>query len=282
MKRGFRGVPRPLLPGMLSIANPSARQEAPSVTQPQPSSSVVPPTQPTTQPIPSEATTFPPLSQPAPPTPIVETTNASPSPTPSPVHEPMEHTFEQPSTDQQPPTPIAETTTASPLPSHSPAHEPMKHTFEQPSTDQQPPTPRQEATTSQLMTRISDLEKQLKETKQTFGKAILTLVDKVKTLEVALKRKTKRVLFSDSDSEEEETEVPGRKNHDLDPLVSLVQELVTPSKTVNASGEEQVEDISPTTLEVAAILTKVQKIKSVDKGKRYKRRKSSKVLASKY
>ncbi|GKB92057.1 hypothetical protein Tco_0964329 [Tanacetum coccineum] len=90
------------------------------------------------------------------------------------------------------------------------------------------------------MTRIGDLEKQLKETKQTFGKAILTLVERVKTLEVALKRKTKRVLLSDS--EEEETEAQARKTHDLDPLVSLVQEL----------------------------------IKSVDKGKRYKRRKSSK------
>ncbi|GJY77542.1 hypothetical protein Tco_0483343 [Tanacetum coccineum] len=245
MKRGFRGVPRPLLPAMLSIANPSAGQEAPSVTQPQPSSRVVPPTPPTTQPIPSEATTIPPLSQPAPPTPIAETTNASPSPTPSPAHDPMEHTFAQPSSDQQ------------------------------------PPTPRQEATTSQLMTRIDDLEKQLKETKQTFGKAILTLVERVKTLEVALKRKTKRVLLSDS--EEEETEAQGRKFHDLDPLVSLLQELVTPSKTpsktVNASGEEQVEDISPTTLEAAVILTKVKKIKSVDKGKRYKRRKSSKESA---
>ncbi|GJU69985.1 hypothetical protein Tco_1256244 [Tanacetum coccineum] len=52
--------------------------------------------------------------------------------------------------------------------------------------------------------RIDDLEKQLKETKQTFGKAILTLVERVKSLEVALKRKTKRVLLSDS--EEEETE----------------------------------------------------------------------------
>ncbi|GJV75550.1 hypothetical protein Tco_1507134 [Tanacetum coccineum] len=129
--------------------------------------------------------------------------------------------------------------------------------------------------------RIDDLEKQLKETKQTFGKAILTLVERVKTLEVALKRKTKRVLLSDS--EEEETEAQGRKFHDLDPLVSLLQELVTPSKTpsktVNASGEEQVEDISPTTLEAAAILTKVKKIKSVDKGKRYKRRKVSKESA---
>ncbi|GJZ84710.1 hypothetical protein Tco_0650049 [Tanacetum coccineum] len=191
---------------------------------------------------PSEATTIPPLSQPAPPTPIAETTNASPSPTPSLAHEPIEHTFEQPLTDQQ------------------------------------PPTPSQEATTSQLMARIDDLEKQLKETKQTFGKAILTLVERVKSLEVALKRKTKRVLLSDS--EEEETEAQGRKTHDLDPLVSLLQELVTPSKTpsetVNDSGEEQVEDISPTTLEAAAILTKVKKIKLVDKGKRYKRRKSSK------
>ncbi|GJV36537.1 hypothetical protein Tco_1409014 [Tanacetum coccineum] len=162
------------------------------------------------------ATPIPPLSQPVPPTPIAETTNASLSPTPSPAHELMEHTFEQPSSDRQ------------------------------------PHTPRQEATTSQLMTRIDDLEKQLKETKQTFGKAILTL---------------------------EETEAQGRKFHDLDPLVSLLQELVTPSKTVNASGEEQVEDISPTTLEAAAILTKVKKIKSVDKGKRYKRRKSSKESA---
>ncbi|GJU16718.1 hypothetical protein Tco_1144684 [Tanacetum coccineum] len=57
------------------------------------------------------------------------------------------------------------------------------------------------------------------------------------------------------------------------------EELVTPSKTVNALGEEQVEDISPTTLEAAAILTKVHMIKSVDKGKRYKRRKSSKEFA---
>ncbi|GKD52756.1 hypothetical protein Tco_1281732, partial [Tanacetum coccineum] len=87
-------------------------------------------------------------------------------------------------------------------------------------------------------------------------KAILTLVERVKTLEVALKRKTKRVLLSDS--EEEETEAQGRKFHDLDPLV---------------------EDISPTTLEAAVILTKVKKIKSVDKGKRYKRRKVSKESA---
>ncbi|GJW60364.1 putative ribonuclease H-like domain-containing protein [Tanacetum coccineum] len=160
---------------MLSIANPSAGKEAPSVTQPQPSlvwyhhnSS--------TQPIPLKPQLFPLYSNSAPPTPIDRSST-------SPVND----------------------------------------------------------------TRIDDLEKQLKETKQTFGKAILTLVERVKTLEVSLKRKTKRILLSNSD--EEETEAQGRKFHDLDPLVSLVQELITPSKTVNASVEEQVEDISPTSID---------------------------------
>ncbi|GJV72317.1 hypothetical protein Tco_1492312 [Tanacetum coccineum] len=71
-------------------------------------------------------------------------------------------------------------------------------------------------------------------------------------------------------------EAQGRKSQD-DPLVSLVQGLVTPSKTtVNASGEEQVEDISPTTLKATKTLSRVasQKPKQLDKGEeRYKRRK---------
>ncbi|GJY36612.1 hypothetical protein Tco_0421990 [Tanacetum coccineum] len=70
--------------------------------------------------------------------------------------------------------------------------------------------------------------------------AIVKLVKKVKKLEGILKRRN--VVLSDS--EEEEPEAQGRKSQD-DPLVSLVQGLVTPSMTnVNASGEEQVEDIS--------------------------------------
>ncbi|GKA15593.1 hypothetical protein Tco_0695340, partial [Tanacetum coccineum] len=100
------------------------------------------------------------------------------------------------------------------------------------------------------------------------------LVKKVKKLEGILKRKN--VVFSDS--EEEEPKDQGRKSQD-DPLVSLVQGLVTPSKTtVNTLGEEQVEDISPTTIEAAKTLSKVasQKPKSIDKGRRYKRRKETK------
>ncbi|GJR34758.1 hypothetical protein Tco_1210442 [Tanacetum coccineum] len=88
--------------------------------------------------------------------------------------------------------------------------------------------------------------------------------------------KRKNVVFSDS--KEEEPEDQGRKSQD-DPLVSLVQGLVTPSKTtVNTLGEEQVEDISPNTLETTKTLSRVasQKPKSIDKGRRYKRRKEAK------
>ncbi|GKF39615.1 hypothetical protein Tco_0119676, partial [Tanacetum coccineum] len=91
----------------------------------------------------------------------------------------------------------------------------------------------------QLMTKIDSLEKDLKQTKLTMGSAIVKLVKKVK---------------------------------------KKMKGLVTPFKTtVNASGEEQVEDISPTTLEAAQTLSRVasQKPKSIDKGRRYKRRKET-------
>ncbi|GJT20101.1 hypothetical protein Tco_0878807 [Tanacetum coccineum] len=109
-----------------------------------------------------------------------------------------------------------------------------------------------------LELKIGSLEKELKETKKTFRNAILTLVDRVKSLEVALKRKSKKVILSES--EDEETENQGRKNHDIDDdsLVSLVRDFVTPTKTkVSALGEAQEEDISPTTLEAAKTLSKV-------------------------
>ncbi|GKC01681.1 hypothetical protein Tco_0987817 [Tanacetum coccineum] len=114
-----------------------------------------------------------------------------------------------------------------------------------------------------LVTRINSLETELKETKHTLGNSVLKLVKKVKSLEKALKRKSK-------------------KDIDDDPLVSLVREsmkekstdFVTPTK---ASGEAQEEEISPTILEAAKTLSKVasqgvSKVKSTDKGKRYRRR----------
>ncbi|GKD91782.1 hypothetical protein Tco_1371619 [Tanacetum coccineum] len=134
-----------------------------------------------------------------------------------------------------------------------------------------------------MVTKIDSLEKDLKETKQTLGHVVLTLVKKVKSLEAALKRKSKKVILSDL--EDEETENQGRKIQDIDddPLVSLVRncmeekeaDFATPKK-VTASGEAQEEDISPTTLEAAKTLSKVasqnvstykRKARSASKGK---------------
>ncbi|GJV90043.1 putative ribonuclease H-like domain-containing protein [Tanacetum coccineum] len=134
-----------------------------------------------------------------------------------------------------------------------------------------------------MVTKIDSLEKELKETKQTLGNVVLTLVKKVKSLEVALKRMSKRVILSDS--EDEETENQGRKIQDIDddPLVSLVREsmkekeadFVTHTKA-SASGEAQEEDISPTILEAAQILSQVvsqsvstykRRARSANKGK---------------
>ncbi|GKF15948.1 hypothetical protein Tco_0057410, partial [Tanacetum coccineum] len=133
-----------------------------------------------------------------------------------------------------------------------------------------------------LVTRINSLEKELKDTKQTLGNAVLKLVKNVKTLETALKRKSKKVLISESEGKESEDQERKFQDIDDDPLVSLVSEsmkekstdFVTPTK---ASGEAQEEEISPTILKAAKTLSKVasqgvNKEKSADKGKRYRRR----------
>ncbi|GJT07662.1 hypothetical protein Tco_0842124 [Tanacetum coccineum] len=163
---------------------------------------------------------------------------------------------------------------------------PYEHTFEEPSPVHQHNSPPQDQAQGQmamddlllvvpqLISRIDSLETDLKQTKLTMGNAIVKLVKKVKKLEGLLKKRN--VVLSDS--EEEEPEAQGRKSQD-DPLDSLVQGLVTPSTTkVNASGEEQVEDISPNTLEAAKTLSRVASLKpkSIDKGRRYKRRKETK------
>ncbi|GJY35935.1 hypothetical protein Tco_0421313 [Tanacetum coccineum] len=105
---------------------------------------------------------------------------------------------------------------------------------------------------------------------------------KVKSLEKALKRKSKKVIVSASEGKEPEDQGRIIQDIDDDPLVSLVREsmkekstdFVTPTK---ASGEAQEEEISPTILEAAKTLSKVasqsvSKAKSTDKGKRYRRR----------
>ncbi|GJS53681.1 hypothetical protein Tco_0627043 [Tanacetum coccineum] len=133
-----------------------------------------------------------------------------------------------------------------------------------------------------LVNRVGSLEKELKGTKQTLGNAVLKLVKKVKTLETALKRKSKKVLISESEGEESKDQRRKFQDIDDDPLVSLVRESMKEKSTdfvtlTKASGEAQEEEISPTILEAAKTLSKVasqgvNKEKSTDKGKRYRRR----------
>ncbi|GJU31465.1 ribonuclease H-like domain-containing protein [Tanacetum coccineum] len=155
-------------------------------------------------------------------------------------------------------------------------HSPVHHHFS-PSQEQAPsrmPMDDLLHTVPKLISRIDSLELDLKQTKLTMGNAIVKLVKKVKKLEGFLKRRN-LVL---TDSEDEEPEAQGRKSQ-ADPQDSSIQGLVTPPTTkAQASGEEQEEDISPNTLEAAKTLSKVASLKSrsIDKGRRYKRRKETK------
>ncbi|GKA08281.1 hypothetical protein Tco_0687612 [Tanacetum coccineum] len=79
---------------------------------------------------------------------------------------------------------------------------------------------------------------------------------------IALKRKSKKVLISESEGEESKDQ--GRKIHDIDddPLVSLVRESMKEKSTdfvtlIKALGEAQEEEISPTISEAAKTLSKV-------------------------
>ncbi|GKF28178.1 hypothetical protein Tco_0094520, partial [Tanacetum coccineum] len=133
-----------------------------------------------------------------------------------------------------------------------------------------------------LVTMINSLEKELKDTKQTLGNAMVKLIKKVKSLETTLKRKSKKVLISESKGEESEDQWRKIQDIDDDPLVPLVRESMKEKSTdfvtpIKASSEAQEEEISPTILEAAKILSKVasqgvSKEKSTDKGKRYRRR----------
>ncbi|GJR50299.1 putative ribonuclease H-like domain-containing protein [Tanacetum coccineum] len=216
MKRGFRGAPRPLLPAMLLVATTNPNAGQEHHAMTQ--------SQPSASTLPVPSTSSPPVQSP-PPIPA-----SIPTPTPIPETEPapFEHTFEEPS------------------PVHQHFSPPQEQAHEQMTMDDLLHV------VPQLISKIDSLETELKQTKLTMGNALVKLVKKVKKLEGFLKRRN-MVL---SDSEEEEPEAQGRKSQD-DPLASLVQGLVTPSMTkVNASGEEQVEDISPNTLEAAKTLSR--------------------------
>ncbi|GKF95755.1 hypothetical protein Tco_0288490, partial [Tanacetum coccineum] len=203
----------------LVATNPIVGQEHAAVAQTQPSSSTpqVPSQPPTPTPPPIPTPTPPPIPTPTPP-PILSPTPPIPSPTQIPDTEPtpFEHTYEESS--------------------------PVHHHFSPPQEQAPSQMPMDDLLheVPKLISKIDSLEMDLKQTKLTMGNAIVKLVKKVKKMEGFLKRRN-LVL---TDSVEEEPEVQGRKSQD-DPLDSSVQGLVTPPTTkVDASGEEQVEDIS--------------------------------------
>ncbi|GKF69306.1 hypothetical protein Tco_0202363, partial [Tanacetum coccineum] len=134
------------------------------------------------QPAPPETTTIP-------PTPITEPTSEPSSPSTAPKHEPLEHPFEQPSPEHQP----SSLRQASDIPqTQAPTHTHEAEIGHMSVDDLVRLVP-------QLMTRIESLEKDIKQTKQTMGNAIVKLVKKVKKMEKVVK--SRRVVLTDSEDE---------------------------------------------------------------------------------
>ncbi|GJW52178.1 hypothetical protein Tco_0093529 [Tanacetum coccineum] len=262
MKRGFRGVPRPLLPAMLPVVavDQSAGQADQAVDQPSPS-----------EPLPSSS--HPPVlsaTTESEPTPVAEQITHPTSLTPEPDSEPIEHTFEQPSPEHQPLSPRQETEVPQ---SQDPTHPHVAEERTMTVDDLLQLVPK-------LITKVDSLETELKQTKLTMGKALVKLVKKVKKMEDVLKRR--HVVLPDSEDEDAEISSKQGRNLQEEGLDEMVRNMMKDKsevfKTPTQSKTLGEEDISPTTLEAAKTLSKVasQRSKSVDKGKRYKRRKESK------
>ncbi|GJV34525.1 hypothetical protein Tco_1394925 [Tanacetum coccineum] len=164
----------------------------------------------------------------------------------------------QPAEPHHTPVDLISSTSQPPIPSPphpSPLHQSPPHSPHQSLPYSLPHSPPQ-SPPHFLPPRINSLEKELKETKQTLGNAMVKLVKNVKSLETAFKRKSKKVLISELEGEESEDQ--GRKIQDIDDdtLVSLVRESMKEKSTdfvtpIKASGEAQEEEISPTILEAA-------------------------------
>nr|GFC99924.1 hypothetical protein [Tanacetum cinerariifolium] len=105
--------------------------------------------------------------------------------------------------------------------------------------------------------KIDALEKELKATKKLNRDTVLLFHNRIKKLKAKVKTKSKRKLVI-SDSEEEEA---AKDYAELEKLIHLAEaavnepsSFVTPSKTT-AADLSQNEDISPSTVEAAQILT---------------------------
>ncbi|GJX45957.1 hypothetical protein Tco_0262633 [Tanacetum coccineum] len=182
MNRGFAGVNRPLLANMIAghDENQGEPQEEPVESQPPPNASVPSTSQPTTEPHPDQEleteTELHGSSSDFVHTPPTQVETSSPE-LKSISPEPMEHTYDQPQ-----PSPVQQPASPEPQPTSPPKSPPL----------QGPTSTYAEATrinvadllhlVPQLVTRIDNLEKELKENKQTTAAVIVKLVKKVKKL----------------------------------------------------------------------------------------------------
>ncbi|GKE47718.1 hypothetical protein Tco_1478976, partial [Tanacetum coccineum] len=252
MKRSFQGIHRPLLPAMLTI----------DAGQPQPSAAPTP-SQPVPTPTPSHVqiptppiTSTPPSTQP-PPTLTQPVQSTTPPPQPSSVQLTSSPPPIQPVQPTHPPSPQI------PSPPHNetegPSFEPSYHMSPPPSHEPEIQTSRTSEESEQLRnlldlvsrleSRVESLEKELSDTKQTLGTAVLKLIKKVTKLENKLRQKRKREETEDEeDAEGQDQDIPSQTDQG--------NKFATPEKSKD-SGEAQAEQISPSTLEAAQILTNV-------------------------
>ncbi|GJX51859.1 hypothetical protein Tco_0278704 [Tanacetum coccineum] len=270
MKRSFQGIHRPLLPAMLTI----------DAGQPQPSAAPTP-SQPVPTPTPSHVqiptppiTSTPPSTQPPTLTQPVQSTTPPPQPSsvqltssPPPIH-PVQPT--PPITSLSPPTTTIPDTQPTHPPSpqipsppynetEGPSFDPSYHMSPPPSHEPEIQTSRSSEESEQLRnlldlvprleSRVESLEEELNDTKQTLGTAVLKLIKKVKKLEHKLRQKRKREETEDEeDAEGQDQDIPSQTDQG--------NKFATPEKSKD-SGEAQAEQISPSTLEAAQILTNV-------------------------
>ncbi|GJV46711.1 hypothetical protein Tco_1431247 [Tanacetum coccineum] len=270
MKRSFQGIHRPLLPAMLTI----------DAGQPQPSAAPTP-SQPVPTPSPSHVQiTPPPISQP-PPTLTQPVQSTSPPPQPSSVQPTSSPPPIQPTSSPPPIQPVQPTSSPPittildiqpthippfphiPSPPHNesegPSFEPSYHMSSPPSHEPEIQTSRSSEESEQLRnlidlvprleSRVELLEKELSDTKQTLGTAVLKLIKKIKRLENKLSQKRKR----EENMDEEDTE---GQDQDIPSPTDQGNKFATPEKSKDL-GEAQAEQISPSTLEAAQILTNV-------------------------
>ncbi|GKB15702.1 hypothetical protein Tco_0849625 [Tanacetum coccineum] len=191
-----------------------------SLTTPQPSSvqptAITPPTQPVQTTSPPPVSSIPDIQPTLPPSPQI----------PSPLYHDTEGPSFEPSYHMSPPPSLEPEFQAS---RSSEESEQLRNLMD---------------IVPRLESRVKSLEKELSETKQTLGTAILQLTEKVKKLENKLRKKRKSKEAKDAEGQDQE--VPFETDQG--------DTFVTPEKS-KGSGEAQEEQISPSTLEAAQILT---------------------------